>query len=219
MAKQLRVDGRTERSRRTRARVVDAAGRLFVENGYVATTVEDVSVAAGVAVQTVYYLFGNKVSLLGAVLDASIAGDLEPVPVLERAWVDALRHEADPAVAVRRLVAESAATVARVSSLYKALRQASADPDVGALLAENHRRRRVVHEAIVAILQQSGHLGAGVEFETAVDVYYSIVSEEVFELFTGQCGWSADRFREWATDLLLRELVTGASPASSGARR
>ena len=64
-------DGRRQRSLRTRARIVDAAARLFVDDGYVATTIEAVADAAGVAVQTVYYVFGTKRNLLAAVLDVT----------------------------------------------------------------------------------------------------------------------------------------------------
>ena len=95
MAGPTEADGRRVRSRRTRARVVDAAARLFVDHGYVATTIEAVADRAGVAVQTVYYVFGTKRNLLAAVLDASIAGDVETTPVLDRRWVDELAPTPD----------------------------------------------------------------------------------------------------------------------------
>ncbi len=60
MAATSRVDGRRERSRRTWARIVHAAAQLFVENGYVATTIEAIAERAEVANQTVYYVFGTK---------------------------------------------------------------------------------------------------------------------------------------------------------------
>ena len=89
------TDGRRQRSMRTRARVVDAGEQLFVERGYLATTIEAVAERAGVAAQTVYYVFGTKRNLLAAVLDASIAGDVEPVAVLERPWFDELETAGD----------------------------------------------------------------------------------------------------------------------------
>lgn len=207
MAKQPKLDGRAERSRRTRARVVEAATRLFVEHGYVATTIEDVAEAAGVAVQTVYYLFGNKPTLLARVLDVSIVGDLEPVPVLERPWVDAVRRETDGAAAVEQLVAESVAIIVRVAPVYEVVRRASADPDVATLLEENRRLRRQAQREFMAILQRSGHLNAGVTLETAADLFYGIINEDVFQLLVGDCGWRVARFRKWATALMLRELT------------
>src|SRR5688500_3804430 len=104
MVRDKKLDGRRERSRQTRRRIVDAATHLFVARGYVASTIEDVAAEAGVAVQTVYYVFGTKPLLLSAVLDASIAGDVEPVPILERSWIESLRTERDATKAVRTLV-------------------------------------------------------------------------------------------------------------------
>ena len=75
---------REERARQTRARVADAALRLFQERGYVATTVEAIASEAGVAPATVYQAFGSKQAVLARALNATIAGDLEPVAMLDR---------------------------------------------------------------------------------------------------------------------------------------
>src|SRR6478736_4387028 len=142
MARPRNMDGRRERSRLTRGRVVESAAGLFAERGYLATTIEHVAEDAGVAVQTIYYVFGTKRNLLAAVLDASIAGDIEPVAVLERAWVQSIRAEPDAGAAVVELVAASVAILARATPIYEVVRRAAADPEVSELLAETRRRRR-----------------------------------------------------------------------------
>lgn len=43
--------------------------------------------------QTVYYVFGTKRNLLAAVLDATVSGDDENIPVVEQAWVDGVVNE------------------------------------------------------------------------------------------------------------------------------
>src|SRR3982750_2219788 len=91
---------RRERARATRRRIREAAARLFVEHGYMATTIEAIAVEAGVAVQTVYFVFGNKRAMPAEALDVATAGGDAPVPVAERAWVEELRREDDP----RRIV-------------------------------------------------------------------------------------------------------------------
>src|SRR2546423_13263180 len=75
-----------EKARQTRRKVLLAAGELFVERGYGATTLQEVADRAGVAVQTIYFVFGNKRSLLKDVVDTSIAGDDEPVATMDRVW-------------------------------------------------------------------------------------------------------------------------------------
>ena len=214
MAGPRKMDGRRERSRLTRARVVGAATRLFVENGYVATTIEHVAEEAGVAVQTVYYIFGTKRNLLAAVLDASVAGDVEPVAVLERDWVEALRTEQDATSAVERLVEATVTIVARTMPIYEVVRRAAADPDVSALLQEVRSRRRADQRALMEILWRSGHLHPKVDADVAADVLYGLINEEILQLFTGDCGWEVDQFRRWATSLMLQQLVvTDVSPA------
>lgn len=207
MTPAVEQDGRRQRSRRTRARVVDAAAQLFAEQGYVATTIEAVATRAGVAVQTVYYVFGTKPNLLAAVLDASVAGDVEPVAVLERPWVDSLAAEQDADQAVSQLVEAGVAIVARTAPIYEVVRRAAADPDVGALLDDNRRRRRADQRQLIEMLSQAGHLRTDLDVDTAADVFYGLVNEEVFQLLIADCGWSVDRFRRWATSLMLHQLV------------
>ena len=71
-----------EKSRQTRRRILEAAYELFVEQGYGATTLQDVATRAGVAVQTIYFAFGNKPSLLKELVDVTIAGDDEPISTM-----------------------------------------------------------------------------------------------------------------------------------------
>src|SRR5512141_3370409 len=55
---------REERAAVTRRRILDAARRRFFEDGYAATTLKAVAAEAGVAVQTVYAVFGSKAAIL-----------------------------------------------------------------------------------------------------------------------------------------------------------
>ena len=72
------------RTRLARRAVVDAARTLFLERGYVATTIEAISEHSDVPTATVYRLFSSKLGILKALLDTSIAGDDQPRAVQER---------------------------------------------------------------------------------------------------------------------------------------
>jgi AcrR family transcriptional regulator len=200
-----KVDGRRQRSVRTRARIIETATRLFLDQGYLSTTIEAVAEGAGVAVQTVYYVFGTKPTLLAAVLDVTIAGDPEPVGTLQRPWVDELRAETSPIRAVELLVDGSVAIVARASPMYGVLRQAAADLK---------RRRRHDQRQLVELVSQAGQLRHDLDVETAADVVYALLNEEVFQLLTRDCGWTLDRFHRWATSLLVDQLL-GDQPTSA----
>ena len=71
-------------ARRTRRRILEAAGSAFVVGGYAGATIRAIAAEAGVSVPTVELLFGTKTRLLKAAIDVAIAGDDEAVPVLDR---------------------------------------------------------------------------------------------------------------------------------------
>ena len=220
MEEDSKFDGRRERSRRTRARIVEAAAIQFVNRGFVATTIEDIADHAGVAVQTVYYIFGTKTKVLAAVLDVTIGGDVEPVPVLQRAWVESLRAEPDATAAVQRLIEVTAAILARTAPIYEVVRRAAADPDVATLLDETRRRRRHDQRDLVEMLWQAGHLRPGLDPGTAADIVYAVMNEDVFQALTQDCGWSGDQFRAWATEFMGHQLLDAdATRTPSKARR
>jgi AcrR family transcriptional regulator len=200
-------DGRRQRSLRTRAQIVQAATDLFVERGYLGTTIEAVADAAGVAAQTVYYVFGTKRVLLAEVLDASIGGDVEPIAVLDRPWFAALAAETDASSAIEQLVTAAVTIIARTAPIYDVVRGASADPEVGLLLDANRRGRRADQRQLIEIVRDGGHLRADLDLQTAADVFYGLLNEEVFLLLTNDCGWDVERFRTWITPLVAHQLI------------
>jgi TetR/AcrR family transcriptional regulator len=64
---------------RSRAAILDAAERLFAEQGYEATSLNQVGAAAGVSRGTPGYFFGSKADLYQAVLDRCFAEVREAV--------------------------------------------------------------------------------------------------------------------------------------------
>ena len=61
--------GRTPRSEATRTRIVEAALRLFQENGYDRTTMRAIAAEAGVSVGNAYYYFNSKEELVQGFYD------------------------------------------------------------------------------------------------------------------------------------------------------
>jgi AcrR family transcriptional regulator len=67
---------RTERRKaRTAGAILDAAERLFLGRGYTATTMDDLSEAADVAVGSIYAHFGGKEGVYSALVDRALALD------------------------------------------------------------------------------------------------------------------------------------------------
>jgi AcrR family transcriptional regulator len=72
---------RTQAERRTQSRqaVLESACRLFGENGYANTSLEEISADCGLTVRPVYHYFGNKKDLFAAVVEHMSARILETI--------------------------------------------------------------------------------------------------------------------------------------------
>jgi AcrR family transcriptional regulator len=71
---------RAEQRRRTEARILEAAARLFVESGYERTTIRGIARAAGVDAGLVMHYFGSKQELFERVIHASPAQPVGGTP-------------------------------------------------------------------------------------------------------------------------------------------
>src|SRR5438309_11240283 len=65
---------RRERAKATRLAIAAAAGRLFAERGYAATSIEEIAAAAGVARATVVNSIGGKPELLQEAYRLAVRG-------------------------------------------------------------------------------------------------------------------------------------------------
>src|ERR1700741_3590938 len=88
---------RAEQAAVTRRLVLDAAPRLFLERGYVGTSIDAIAEEAGVGRSTVFAAAGGKPWLLKTAYDRAIVGDDEQVPFAERPEVRKLSAMSDPA--------------------------------------------------------------------------------------------------------------------------
>src|SRR5262245_17482817 len=107
---------RKERADATRARILAAAYDLFARRGFAATTMPDVAAAAGVAVQTVYFVFRTKTALLDRVYATAVLGSDEVRP-LDSDWFRAAVAEPDPARSLEIMLTGVLAVAARLAPL------------------------------------------------------------------------------------------------------
>ena len=102
-----RADYEDPRITRSRALIMSAAARVFLERGYPATSVEDIAAEAGVSKRTVYNVFDDKEQLFRAIIGDAIA-------TAERFSAELVASTAeapDAAAALTTLAREQAASV------------------------------------------------------------------------------------------------------------
>jgi AcrR family transcriptional regulator len=199
---------RTQQAQQTRRRVIDAATRLFVQQGYAATTMRAIAAEASVSLPTVELLFGTKAQLLHVVIDVAVAGDDEPVPVLSRAWAadaQSARDLADFLSAVALVLSEAQARSAGV--ILAAYEAAATDPDIQLLILDREAQRERTATWIVNGVVKRAGLRSGLDRAGAIDTVWLLMDPVVFGRLTRHRGWSPDRYASWFADSVTRQLT------------
>ena len=203
------------RTRLARAAVVDAARTLFLQRGYGATTIEAISARSDVPPATVYRLFSSKRGILKALLDVSIVGDDEAVPLADRQHVRSLFADPDPKELLAGFAGITAQVNARSAPIYRILvSAASSDPDAAVLLDELTSQRHEGQGRIARSLARAGALRPKLRERDAADVIHALMSPEVYGLLVIDRGWPSERYERWLTGILVDQLLspTGTSP-------
>ncbi|HEX6353282.1 helix-turn-helix domain-containing protein [Actinophytocola sp.] len=204
-----RVNKRAEKAKQTRQRILQAAQELFVQNGYGATNLQDIADRAGVAVQTIYFVFSNKRTLLKELVDVTVAGDTEPVATMDRPWFTDALAAGTAQEMLAAYVAGTGAVLARTGPVIRVVEAAVAsDPDVAALWPRDVDQRHVVHRAAAETLTGLPGMRADLTVDEAADLLYGLLSPELYVLFTHRRGWAHQRWQHWATQTLRTQLCS-----------
>ena len=203
---------RTAQAEQTRRSIVSAAARLFVDDGYGATTIDAVAESAGVSRKTVFTAVGGKVDLLKTALDWAVAGDDQPVTVADRPEVRELLAMDDPVALLTAWARVMVAVDVRVAGLFRVL-EIAADGDVAAhLLLDEYRRQRLIGaRAVVKRLGGLQALTEGMSRVEAADVAWLATDPVLYDRLVQIRGWSVGRFEIWLARTLTDQLLARQS--------
>jgi AcrR family transcriptional regulator len=198
---------RRQRAQATRVRITKAASGLFCERGYAGTTMADIADAAGVAVQTVYFVFHTKSDVLSSTYDLAVLGEGDPVPPQAQEWYRRAIAEPSVTVAVRAIVEGTGEILRRVAPLDLAVRAAAAsDPDAAHFLAQNERMRLEGYREMMDFLGTRSPLRAGLSAERGLDVLLLLVSPATYRTLVADRGWSHEEWVAWSSEALTEQL-------------
>jgi AcrR family transcriptional regulator len=211
------MDGAVDRPRReeyadqTRAAVIAAARRLFAENGFFQTKVEQIAKLSRVSPATVYAQCGGKHGLLRSLMDS-----WTQAPMVAASLQESLAAP-DAAVVMQTLsTAYLQITKHWGDVIQVVIDVAPHDEESGAVLATAQRRHNRNLTAICRHLEGIGALREDVDARLAsriITYYYGIDgllrTRDVF-------GWSLERSNEWllarASAAVLRSPAEALSP-------
>jgi len=215
MAERVKPRRRYESPRRaaqaaqTRRDIVTAAGLLFRERGY-GVPLADIAGEAGVVVETIYRIFGNKAALFRAAVEALLAGGAgrAEIPLEERPAIRAMLEEPDPRKQVAAYAATQPGIHRRAGPLLRALRDArGTDQELARLWDEMEAWRLEGQGRFVQMLGGRGALRPGLTVDAGIDIVWTLCSLAVYDLLVLGRGWDDERYQAWLTDALARELL------------
>lgn len=181
---------RAARAADTRRRIEEAARRCFAERGYAATTLREVASEAGVAVQTVYAVFGSKAAILRS-LRLQVVHDAEA----DAAWSEAL---------------ESPTVEGAVSAFARSIRlrwehgadivatnadAARSDPGIRGEVEDAQRiRRSGIGMLGASLVRLDSKLAPAARLTAMLE---ALTVTEAYRVLTAAHGWTPDEYEAW----------------------
>jgi AcrR family transcriptional regulator len=193
---------RALQAEQTRRDIVAAARRLFVAQGYAATTIKDVARDAGVSVQTIYDSVGSKHDLvrrLNDLIDEEAGITQIAVPLAE---------ERDP-FAVARVPAKITARLIECSGdiLRIVLAGSVAEPDLAALLHEGQRRHRAGADNVARRLAALHALRLDTTPAAAATTIAVLADFRLALTLTDEFGLDRNELEDWIANTTSRSIL------------
>jgi AcrR family transcriptional regulator len=192
---------RQEQAQATKSRILDAASRLFVENGYGSVTVEDIAREAGVAHQTVYAVFRTKLAVAQAIIWSSFQTE-----GIDQLMAQA-RESGDLEVRIRYGTQIARRLNERFATIVRFMRE-SGDP---ALLAEYHKieglRFEQIRAQLAPVLKANGRLRRGISPAEALSSIWAMTGTDLYNQLVSGRRWTPSRYEEWLKDALVDILL------------
>ena len=200
---------RDSQSRQTRRQIVAAAGRLFTEHGFAATTIDAIAAEAGVSRKTVFTSVGGKVALLKLAYDYAMAGDDQPIPMIQREGLQAIIAEPDPHQQMRMYAEFVTGTGERISALWLALRGAAEVDDEARELYTRWEKERLegMRAGPVRDLLAKDAIRPDLTPDEAAVVFWVLVDPVLYHRFVVEAGWSRTRFRDWLLEAFQTQIL------------
>jgi AcrR family transcriptional regulator len=196
--------GRRERSRATRKAIIAAAHLEFTAHGFHGATIAAIAERAGVAPQTIYFVFNTKANLISAVIDSAVMGaDDDPLPPQAQTWWHTMLEEPDAVRSLQLFVRGAGPAFARASTIGEILAAAARTDDEIKETFEHHQNlRREAFGQVLDSLATKGDLRSDISREQLLDVFLVVYSDATYHVLTTEMGWPHEQVMDWlCTDL------------------
>jgi AcrR family transcriptional regulator len=165
-------------------------------------TIPAVARAAGVAVPTVYAIFGSKKGIVAELLDEARFGDGY------QALIGEVRRVTDPIAMLDfppRFARQIYEAEIPVEDLLRGAGMVA--PELAAVEDERNCQRYDSQLMVIEALEKAKLLRPGLDRDDARAVLWSLTSREMFRMLVRERGWTADAYEAWLAGALRRELL------------
>lgn len=199
---------RREKARENRARILDAARRLFLADGYARTSIAAVAEEAGVSTDLIYRHFGNKKGLVVELLNYAVTGELDSPKVLDQERVRTTLDEPDQRRQLAMFADDIADRVRRAQAIDDVIRSAGeVDAEIAEMHTKMHRTRHRNIRALVEAVAAHGPLRDGLDVETATTTVWMLVGPATRRQLVDGIGWSHEQYAAWLHDAVENYLL------------
>ena len=201
-------DLRAERVARTEAELIEAARALFLEHGYVATTLAQIAQRAGVAARTVYVRFGTKAALFRRVVDQALVGDTEPIDVAHRPGTRAAMTADTLAERIDAFADVCIGIADRAGALFEVAAQAEgSEPEVAEAAQAGRRETAALCKSFWGRAADDGLLADGLDAASLAVVTDVLICADTVVHLRRTKAWSPKAHRSRVVDTLTALLV------------
>ena len=191
----------------TRQSILAAAQTLFFEQGYSGTTIQSIAESAGVAIETIYAIFGSKKTILASLVNLAEIGEDLPIPLLEKIEAQKIKEQTDLREQIRLFSSDVQKILERVSPIIEVLRAAAKfEPEINVLLQQILAERfKNIYET-AGWLIKNAPLREGYDQMSAAETLWAFTSSELYCSLIIDRGWSGEKYEKWLSDVLITSL-------------
>lgn len=194
---------RRKKAEVTRGKILRAAHKEFIDRGFHGATVAGIAARAGVASQTVYFVFHTKPELISAVIDAAVLGQDDPRLPQAQPWWAEMVAEPGAAEALRIFIRGAGDVFARAAAISEVLRAAALTDDEVRRTHQYHENlRREAFAEVLEIVAGKAPLRDDWSFDELTDAFITVYSDSAYHLLTCERGWTHEQIMAWLCDIL-----------------
>jgi AcrR family transcriptional regulator len=190
-----RSSRRDQYAQATRQAIIDAGRKLFAEQGYFATKVDDIAAEADVAPATVYAVVGGKQGLL---TELRSMWTTEPAITTSLAFIDSADN---PESIIRYIAHASRQRREQFGDVMRILLDAA--PQDPAIADQLRPATELYRATVVKMAQRIDALGGlrdGVDVDLAADVLWFYFGYQSYFTLHEDDGWTYERAEHWLAD-------------------